>query len=75
MSPAARALDDLHPTSRDYGFGIPGVNASGTPGVICDGPGANDGGPGMTGAFSGFPLGGIPSVGKTGALQKPSGAM
>lgn len=71
-----------YPTSRDHGFGIPGVNAPGIPGVICSGPGAGGGGagagigrPGISGASVGCPPGGIPSVGKTGSLQKPSGVM
>src|ERR1700730_18151063 len=65
-----------------YGFGSPGVNAPGTPGVNASGsPGANGigpgagGGPGICGASLGCPPGGIPSVGKTGSLQKPFGAM
>jgi hypothetical protein len=62
-----------------YGSGIPGVNAPGIPGVTCNagdgGPGAGTGRPGISGASVGRSSGGIPSVGKTGALQKPSGAM
>jgi hypothetical protein len=79
--PAPLALDDLHPTSRDYGFGSPGVNAPGSPGVNGSGsPGANGIGPGAGPGLGirssgGCPPGGIPSVGKTGSLQKPFGAM
>src|ERR1700678_2518770 len=62
-----------------YGFGIPGVNAPGIPGVTCNagagGPGAGTGRPGIFGASVGRSSGGTPSVGKTGAPQKPSGAM
>jgi hypothetical protein len=65
-----------------YGFGSPGVNAPGSPGVNGSGsPGANGIGPGAGGgglgirSSGGCPPGGIPSVGKTGSLQKPFGAM
>jgi hypothetical protein len=62
-----------------YGFGIPGVNAPGSPGVTCNagagGAGAGIGRPGISGDSVGRSSGGSPSVGKTGALQKPSGAM
>jgi hypothetical protein len=62
-----------------YGFGIPGVNAPGIPGVTCNagagGAGAGTGRPGISGASVGRASAGSPSVGKTGALQKPSGAM
>ena len=62
-----------------YGFGIPGVNAPGIPGVTCiagaGGPGAGIRRPGISGASAGRSSGGTPSVGKTGAPQKPSGAM
>ena len=63
-------------TSAVYGLGIPGVNAPGIPGVICNGAGVSEagpaagdaGGPGVSGACVGCPPGGIPSVGKTGSL-------
>jgi hypothetical protein len=62
-----------------YGFGIPGVNAPGIPGVTCNagavGPRAGIGRPGISGASGGRSSGGSPSVGKTGSPQKPSGAM
>lgn len=61
---------------------MPGVNAPGMPGVTSNGPGTGDGGagagtgrPGISGASVGCPPGGIPSVGKTGSLQNPLGAM
>ena len=62
-----------------HGFGIPGVNAPGIPGVTCNagagGPGAGIRRPGISGASVGRSSGGTPSVGKTGSPQKPFGAM
>jgi hypothetical protein len=62
-----------------YGFGIPGVNAPGIPGVTCSagagGLGLGTGRPGISGASGGRSSGGTPSVGKTGSPQKPFGAM
>ena len=69
-----------------YGLGSPGVNAPGSPGVNGSGsPGANGVGPDAGGGgcgrgirrsgACGCPPGGIPSVGKTGSLHNPFGAM
>ena len=62
-----------------YGFGIPGVNAPGIPGVTCNagagGLGAGIGRPGISGASVGRSSGGIPSVARTGSLVNPLGFM
>jgi hypothetical protein len=62
-----------------YGFGIPGVNAPGIPGVTCNagagGLGAGIGRPGISGASVGRSSGGIPSVARTGSLVNPLGSM
>jgi hypothetical protein len=80
--PARSSYNNPRSLPVHYGFGSPGVNAPGSPGVNGSGsPGANGIGPGAGGgglgirSSGGCPPGGIPSVGKTGSLQKPFGAM
>ena len=62
-----------------YGFGIPGVNAPGIPGVTCNagagGAGLGIGRPGISGASGGRSSGGSPSVARTGSLVNPLGFM
>src|SRR5947209_12011797 len=73
------ASADLTHAGAGQGFGIPGVNAPGIPGVTfkagAGGWRAGTGRPGISAVSGGRSSGGIPSGGNTGSPQKPFGAI
>ena len=80
VSEAIQVLEHAGLLPVHYGFGIPGVNAPGIPGVTCNagagGPGlGRTGRPGISGASVGRSSGGSPSVARTGSLVNPLGFM